>query len=194
MTSRTLWDAGFRRTLVPSLFVVLVAFLWLPEPAFACSCIPRPIGEALDGVSVVFVGTVVEVESIPLVARSDPWFDTRVVFEVEAVAKGEVTEVFAVTSHHAGPACGLGIPVGARVGLRAVETEHGLIAGSCGLLNPGELLDTFDTYAPSAGGPVELPVITSRWGWVVGGVGGIGLLLGGWLALRRRQAAEGGGL
>jgi len=139
-----------------SLAAVSVALAYAPSTALACSCVARTRPDYARQATLVFTGTVtrVDAQSGPLVFSSMDPID--VVFDVETVYKGGVTETFQVSTR-GDASCGYTFVVGRRYTVFPLLTNERFEAGSCngtveGAIEPQSYL-LGSGYAPGSDPP-----------------------------------------
>ena len=141
--------------------------LALAGDALACTCAPVDLVRDLPRADGAFVGTVLE--------RRSTEASVLLLFRVEQVYKGDISDRIEVETARDGAACGLDLPVGERVGL-LLERDGELWRSSlCSRVEPAaflKLADVEDNTFP----PVN-------WGGVAVGV--LVLLAGAWFLFRR---------
>ena len=113
-------------------------------PAFACSCVPVTVGDAVrPHTAVAFVGTAISVtevgypEELPIEQQEQgiqgpEWAPLRWTFEVETVLIGDAPERVMVGSGYGGGDCGVDFADLGRIGVVASNDDLGLATHSCG--------------------------------------------------------------
>jgi hypothetical protein len=135
--------------------------------ALACSCLPVDLVRDLPRAEGAFVGTLLE--------REDGAATATLLFRVEQVYKGDISNRVEVVTPRGSAACGVEVPVGERIGL-LLERGGGVWRSTlCSQVEPAaflELADVEDNAFPRL-----------NWGGIVVGV----LILGvaAWLLVRR---------
>ena len=141
--------------------------LALAGDALACSCIPVDLARDLPRADGAFIGTLLE--------REDREATSTLLFRVEQVYKGDISNRIEVETARGGAACGIEAPAGKRIGL-LLDREAGVWRSSlCSQVNPAaflELADVKDNQLPPVNG-----------GGIVVGV--LILLAGVWFMARR---------
>jgi hypothetical protein len=127
---------------------------WPIEPASACSCVQSDAGEKIERSEAAFIGRIVSrVEPF----RGDIWSSADLVtytFEVESVAKGDLTEFLDVLSPIGGATCGFGdvARVGSRMAITTWTDEEGNYqSGSCSVMVPSEMISVSVMRDPAPG-------------------------------------------
>lgn len=135
------------RRLLVLLFLVAASFVPTVRPALACSCAtfdPRQRLAESDG---AFTGSLESREDWRSGSSGDP---VQFVFRVEQAVKGDIPgEVIEVYSAASSASCGLGTPVGQRVGVLVDRRDGRWTSSLCNQSDPDALL--------SAAGPVPEP-------------------------------------
>ena len=141
--------------------------LALAGDALACTCAPIDLVRDLPRADGAFIGTLLE--------RDDREATSTLLFRVEQVYKGDISNRVEVETARGGAACGIEAPAGERIGL-LVERDGGVWRSSlCSQVDPAAFLalaDVEDNQLP----PVNL-------GGIVVGV--LILLAGVWFLARR---------
>lgn len=150
--------------------VLITVWIGLSQSAaLACSCVKPTPDEALRWADAVFAGRVIAEGKVgwwpgwirfkwspPFIERTDAFYESRMVFEVTTVWKGDI---FAKTSVVDVSPCGYGFDHGGEYLVYAKRFEGGLVTGACcrnnKLSNAGE-----DLAALGAGG---LPAPNPSW-------------------------------
>ena len=140
--------------------------------ALACTCAPVDLVRDLPTADGAFVGTLLE--------REDREATSTLLFRVEQVYKGDISNRVEVETARGGAACGIEAPVGERIGL-LLERAGGVWSSSlCSQVDPATFLELTDVQD-------GLPPV-NRGGIVVGAL----VLLAGayffWRRLRRYRA------
>ena len=140
--------------------------------ALACTCAPVDLVRDLPTADGAFVGTLLE--------REDREATSTLLFRVEQVYKGDISNRVEVETARGGAACGIEAPVGERIGL-LLERAGGVWSSSlCSQVDPAAFLELTDVQD-------GLPPV-NRGGIVVGAL----VLLAGayffWRRLRRYRA------
>ncbi|HEX2221628.1 MAG TPA: hypothetical protein VHK06_03815 [Candidatus Limnocylindria bacterium] len=177
-----------------ALAVALGLVAILARPALACSCAAMTPDQALAASDAAFVGAVIEAPPAPGPGAPlvDPPFEETApfAFEVEGVAKGDVTQPAVVLGSFNGAACGMSFAPGERW-LVFATAEGGslttnLCAGSIPLAageRPPVPVESATASASDAGVWVPGPVLVAG--------GGLALLgAASYLAFRRRPEAQ----
>jgi len=146
---------------------IAAAALAFAADALACSCLPVDLVRDLPKADGAFIGTLLE--------REDGATTSTLLFRVEQVYKGDISNRVEVETAKDGAACGIEAPVGERVGLLLERDGAVWRSGLCSQVDPAaflELADVEDNALPpvNAGGIV---------------VGLLILLAGAWLLARR---------
>lgn len=183
-------------------FVVAAATLAAASgTACACSCVGLTDEEALRQSQAVFVGTLREVRRPTVMLSSDA--QSRFLFEVEAVYKGDVHTVQSIVTPSDGGACGLELDVGRRALVFATGSDssaaevgeyHASLCGGTrslaavglppGLGEPGIVLPGSSPVGEDDSFP---SVVARNWYWIVGG---LVALVAGIVVVRRRRRTE----
>ena len=141
--------------------------LALAGDALACTCAPIDLVRDLPRADGAFIGTLLE--------RDDREATSTLLFRVEQVYKGDISNRVEVETARGGAACGIEAPAGERIGL-LVERDGGVWRSSlCSQVDPAAFLalaDVEDNQLP----PVNLGGIA---------VGVLILLAGVWFLARR---------
>ena len=141
--------------------------LALAGDALACTCAPIDLVRDLPRADGAFIGTLLE--------RDDREATSTLLFRVEQVYKGDISNRVEVETARGGATCGIEAPAGERIGL-LVERDGGVWRSSlCSQVDPAAFLalaDVEDNQLP----PVNL-------GGIVVGV--LILLAGVWFLARR---------
>ena len=141
--------------------------LALAGDALACTCAPVVLARDLPRADGAFIGTLLE--------RQDREATSTLLFRVEQVYKGDISNRVEVESARGGAACGIEAPVGERIGL-LVERQGGVWSSRlCAQVDPAAFLELTDVEDNS------LPPM--YWGGIVVGV--LILLAGVWFLVRR---------
>jgi hypothetical protein len=134
--------------------------------ALACTCAPVDLARDLPRADGAFVGTVLE--------RRETEASVNLLFRVEQVYKGDISNRVEVETSRDGATCGLELPVGERVGL-LLDREGALWRSSlCSRVEPAAFLALTDVKD-------DLPSV--NWGGIL--VGGLVLLSAAYFLLRR---------
>ena len=170
---------------------------------FACSCAELTLDEALQGSDVAFVGSLVEINRPEVMLSSTD--ESRFIFEVDGVYKGEVHERQSIVTVSSGASCGLELRSGralvfaTREGWDVTPDEGEYAANLCNgtraLATDGDIPTSFGMpSAPLAGSsPVGADdglasEFARNWPWVALGIGvvaaGVTMLV---MRLRRRR-------
>jgi len=152
-------------------FGLIVVWIGLSQSAaLACTCVgPVSPNEKLRSADVVFAGEVIAESKVgwwsswikfkwspPFIERTDAFYQSRTVFEVTTVWKGDI---FAKTSVVSGPpsTCGYGFRPGEEYIVYAGRFEGGMRTGACWgnnkLSRAGEDLAAFGAGKPPAPNP-----------------------------------------
>jgi len=135
--------------------------------ALACTCAPVDLARDLPRADGAFVGTVLE--------REDREATSTLLFRVEQVYKGDISNRVEVETARGGAACGIEVPVDERVGL-LLQRDGGVWRSSlCSQVEPAAFLELTDVEDNA------LPRV--NWGGIV--VGALVLLGGGFFLVRR---------
>ncbi len=135
--------------------------------ALACTCAPVDLVRDLPRADGAFIGTLLE--------REDREATSTLLFRVEQVYKGGISNRVEVETERGGAACGIEAPVGERLGL-LLERDGGVWRSSlCSQVDPGAFL-ALTNVADN-----QLPPV--NWGGIV--VGGLILLGAAYFLLRR---------
>ena len=126
MTARRLVALG-----ATAVLAALGAILVGAPPAIACSCVGFSDAEAFERADVVFTGDAVERREPPRHAIRTSADPTTYVFAVQAVHKGDATEMQEVVTALSGASCGLEAQVGRAYVVFAHREGDGLTAGLC---------------------------------------------------------------
>jgi hypothetical protein len=168
--------------LLVSLAAVSTVLAYAPQTAIACSCVAFTKPDYARQATLVFTGTVTRMEfhGGPLVFSSmDP---VDVVFDVESVYKGEITETFQVSTTRGDASCGYTFVVGRRYTVFPRLTNERFEAGSCNGTVEGAI-DPQSYLLGSGYPPGEDPPQTARTLIVAGAV----LATLAFIALERRN-------
>ena len=172
---------------------------------FACSCAEVTLDEALRGSDVAFVGNLVEIERPEVMLSSTD--ESRFIFEVQSVYKGEVHQRQSIVTVSDGASCGLELRSGralvfaTREGWDVTPDEGEYAANLCNgtraIVTDSDIPASFGT--PAAPLPGSSPIgaddglaseLARNWVWVAVGVGllaaGITMLV---VAFRRRRVS-----
>jgi hypothetical protein len=141
--------------------------LALAGDALACSCLPVDLARDLPRADGAFVGTLLE--------RTDRKATSTLRFRVEQVYKGDIENRVEVETALGGPACGIEVPAGERIGLLLERDGAVWRASLCSQVDPAAFLELTDVKDN------ELPPL--NWPGIV--VGCLVLLSGGYFLLRR---------
>ena len=134
--------------------------------ALACTCAPVDLARDLPRSDGAFVGTVLE--------RHETEASVNLLFRVEQVYKGDISNRVEVETSRDGASCGLELPVGERVGL-LLDRDGALWRSSlCSRVDPAAFVALTDVKD-------DLPSV--NWGGIL--VGGLVLLGGAYFLLRR---------
>ena len=135
--------------------------------ALACSCLPVDLVRDLPQAEGAFIGTLLE--------REDRAATSTLLFRVEQVYKGDISNRVEVETPRGSAACGIEVPVGERIGL-LLERDGGVWRSTlCSQVDPAaflELTDVEDNAFPPL-----------NWGGIVVGV--LILAVAAWLLVRR---------
>ena len=97
--------------------------------ALACSCLPVDLVRDLPRAEGAFIGTLLE--------REDREATSTLLFRVEQVYKGDISNRVEVETPRGGAACGIEVPVGERIGL-LLERDGGVWRSTlCSQVEPG---------------------------------------------------------
>ncbi|HEX4929610.1 MAG TPA: hypothetical protein VFV62_02795, partial [Gaiellaceae bacterium] len=141
--------------------------LALAGDALACTCAPVDLARDLPRADGAFIGTLLE--------RDDREATSTLLFRVEQVYKGDISNRVEVETARGGAACGIETPVGERIGL-LLERDGGAWSSSlCSQVDPAAFLELADVQDN------QLPPV--NWGGIV--VGALILLAGAYFLLRR---------
>ena len=158
------------------ILLMMIATVFVPTPASACSCAPVTESEALATSKVVFAGTLSEVRQ-PIVAFGDK--ELTYVFDVDTVVKGEVHERALMSNYiDEGSSCNSELKEGLRYMVYGDDPEK-LSYHMCGPTEPIFANGNVDGKAPLPGGP-DLPPDPRNTVLAVGAVGVVGALLLKW--------------
>jgi hypothetical protein len=134
--------------------------------AVACTCAPVDLARDLPRADGAFVGTVLE--------RHETEASVSMLFRVEQVYEGDISNRVEVETSRDGAACGLELPVGERVGL-LLDRDGDLWRSSlCSRVDPAAFVALTDVKD-------DLPAV--NWGGILVGV--LVLLGGAYFLLRR---------
>lgn len=146
---------------------IAAAALAFAADALACSCLPVDLARDLPRVDGAFIGTLLE--------RQDREATSTLLFRVEQVYKGDISNRVEVETARDGAACGIEMRTGERIGL-LLERGGGVWRSSlCSQVDPAAFLELTDVEDNS------LPPV--NWGGIV--VGALILLAGVWFLGRR---------
>jgi len=135
--------------------------------ALACTCAPVDLVRDLPRADGAFIGTLLE--------RADRGATSTLLFRVEQVYKGDISNRVEVETARDGAACGIEAPAGQRIGL-LLERSGGVWRSSlCSQVDPAAFLDLTDVEDNA------LP--PANWGGLI--VGSLVLLGGAYFLLRR---------
>ena len=149
------------------LLLIGVLALALAGDALACSCAPVDLVRDLPRADGAFIGTLLE--------RKDREATSTLLFRVEQVYKGDISNRVEVETARGGAACGIEVPAGGRIGL-LLERDGGVWRSSlCSQVDPAAFLALADVEDN------QLPPV-NRGGLVVGA---LILLAGVWFLIRR---------
>jgi len=149
------------------LLLIGVLALALAGDALACSCAPVDLVRDLPRADGAFIGTLLE--------RKDREATSTLLFRVEQVYKGDISNRVEVETARGGAACGIEVPAGERIGL-LLERDGGVWRSSlCSQVDPAAFLELTDVEDN------QLPPV-NRGGLVVGV---LILLAGVWFLIRR---------
>ncbi|MFQ1002095.1 hypothetical protein [Modestobacter sp. SSW1-42] len=183
--------------------VLLTAGWVLAPPASACSCALQSSAEQVERADVVFTGTLVSrevVHPVPGVVGSD---DPAVhVFAVDTVLKGTASAQQEVVSADSSASCGLALSGDGPFLVHASDPPGGpegqLTASLCGGTAPADAELVAQVQVLVSGGVPRGPVgplmpeaassSAATVYWLVGGLVGLTLLVGGLAALAGRRA------
>lgn len=117
------------RIVIGLLVGVIAAALGVVAPgvtgtAHACSCAQLELDDALAMSDAAFVGTLVEIRRPELMLSSGD--ESRFVFDVETVYKGEVRERQSIVTASDGASCGLELTAGTRAIVFGTIDEYGI--------------------------------------------------------------------
>ncbi len=143
------------------------AALALAGDALACSCLPVDLARDLPRADGAFVGT--------LLAREDRVATSTLLFRVEQVYKGDISNRVEVETAQGGAACGIELRTGERIGLLLERRGGAWRSSLCSQVDPAAFLALTDVEDNS------LPPV--NWGGIV--VGALILLAGVWFLARR---------
>jgi len=149
------------------LALIGVVALALAGDALACTCAPVVLTRDLPLADGAFIGTLLE--------RQDRETTSTLLFRVEQVYKGDISNRVELETARGGAACGIEVPAGERIGLLLERDGEVWRSSLCSQVDPAEFLalaDVEDNALPSV-----------NWGGIVVGV--LILLAGGWLLTRR---------
>ena len=146
---------------------IAAAALALAADALACSCLPVDLARDLPKADGAFIGALLE--------REDSATTSTLLFRVEQVYKGDISNQVEVETANGSAACGIEVPKGERIGL-LLERDGAVWRSSlCSQVEPAAFLELADVEDNA------LPPI-NRGGLVVGV---LILLAGGWFLARR---------
>ena len=141
--------------------------LALAGDALACTCAPVDLVRDIPRADGAFVGALLE--------REDREATSTLLFRVEQVYKGDISDRVEVETARGGAACGIEVPAGERIGL-LLERDGGVWRSNlCSQVEPREFLELTDVADN------QLPPV--NWGGIA--AGGVVLLGGGYFLLRR---------
>ncbi|GAB4080886.1 hypothetical protein GCU67_04895 [Modestobacter muralis] len=189
--------------LVLGAFVLLTAGWVVAPAASACSCAPASIAEQVERADVVFTGTLVSREvlhPVPGVVGSDD--PALHVFAVQTLLKGTASALQEVVSADSSASCGLALDGDGPFLVHATDPPGGpegrLTASLCGGTAPADADLVAEVQALTGGAVPEQPsgpVIgmaegssTTTVAWLVAGLVGLTVLVGGLAALAGRRA------
>ncbi|HEX4930494.1 MAG TPA: hypothetical protein VFV62_07260, partial [Gaiellaceae bacterium] len=156
------------RGLIRLLLIGAVA-LALAGDALACTCAPVDLARDLPRADGAFIGTLLE--------RDDRAATSTLLFRVEQVYKGDISNRVEVETASGGAACGIEAPVGERIGL-LLEREGGVWTSTlCSQVDPAAFLELTDVQDN------QLPPV--NWGGYL--VGFLVLAITALLLVRRRR-------
>ena len=141
--------------------------LALAGDALACTCAPVDLVRDLPAADGAFIGT--------LLQRTDQGETSTLLFRVEQVYKGDISNRVEIETARDGATCGIEAPVGERLGLLLERRGEAWRSSLCSQVEPAEFLALTDVE-DNAFPPVN-------WGGIV--VGALILLAGGWFLARR---------
>jgi len=150
--------------LAVTIVMVLLAFA---ADALACTCAPVDLKRDLPRADGAFIGTLLE--------REDRAATATLLFRVEQVYKGDISNRVEVETARDGAACGLEAPAGERIGLLLERRGSVWRSSLCSQVDPAAFLELTDVQ-DNAFPPVN-------WGGIV--VGALILLAGTWFLARR---------
>ena len=141
--------------------------LALAGDALACTCAPVDLARDLPRADGAFIGTLLE--------REDREATSTLLFRVEQVYKGDISNRVEVETARGGAACGIESPAGERIGLLLERKGSVWRSSLCSQVDPAAFLQLADVEDNA------LPPV--NWGGIV--VGALILLAGVWFLTRR---------
>ena len=183
--------------------LVLLGAGWAVAPAAsACSCVAATTAEQVERADVVFTGTLVSREVVPRVPGLRSSDDPAVhVFAVQTVLKGTASARQEVVSADSSASCGLALAGDGPFLVHAGEDPGGppgqLTATLCGGTAPADAALVAEVQSLTGGGAPELTVdappgtyedpSTATFLWLLGGLLGLTVLVGGLAAWQGRR-------
>ena len=149
------------------LALIGVVALALAGDALACTCVPVVLTRDLPLADGAFIGTLLE--------RQDRETTSTLLFRVEQVYKGDISNRVELETARGGAACGIEAPAGERIGLLLERDGDVWRSSLCSQVDPAEFLALADVEDNG------LPAV--NWGGLL--VGGLVLLGGAYFLVRR---------
>lgn len=185
--------------LIVTFAAVIAALVATSAPAFACSCMPVTVEQAIfPDTAAAFVGVPVDVRENPDADRPGLFGQPLVwTFEVETVLYGEVPALVEVGSGMGGGDCGYDFTDAGRIGIVAYGEPGQLATGICGgVWGADELVAAHGPGVPAipvSEGPLSEPAAQGPPVWFWWGLGGVGAMTLGLVVIgRRRRSTQDG--